>query len=89
MSDAEIVKILTEAWDASKGTVQTRLTRGERSAVEMWLSGMANNIDSYADGYNNALDDVHEELMATYQSDFDWADVNRVLENLRISEEEE
>ena len=75
MSDAEIVKILTEAWDASKGAVQTKLTRGERSAVEMWLSGMANNIDSYADGYNNALDDVHEELMATYQSDFDWADV--------------
>lgn len=47
------------------------------------------NVKGYADGYNDALDDVHEKLMATYQSNFDWADINGVLENLRISEEEE
>ena len=41
MTDSEIIKILSEAWDASKGTVQTRLTRGERLAVEMWLDGSA------------------------------------------------
>ena len=87
MSDAEIVKILSEAWDAAKGTVQTGLTSRERAAVEIWLSGMADNIDGYADGYNNALDDVHEELMATYQSNFDWADINGVLKKLRVPEE--
>lgn len=45
--------------------------------------------DSYAEGYNDALDDVHAALMATYQSNFDWEDINGVLENLRISENEE
>ncbi len=89
MKDSEIVKILSEAWNASKGTVQAGLTSQERAAVEIWLSGMANDVNGYADGYNDALDDVHEKLMATYQSNFDWADINGVLENLRISEEEE
>ena len=51
MKDGEIIKILSEAWDASKGTVQTRLTRGERLAVEMWLDGSA---------LEAAVQEVHE-----------------------------
>lgn len=41
MTDSEIIKILSEAWSAAEGTVQARLTRQEKSAVEMWLDGVA------------------------------------------------
>lgn len=41
MTDSEIIKILSEAWDAAEGTVQARLTRQEKSAVEMWLDDVA------------------------------------------------
>ncbi len=36
----------------------------------------------YEAGYKDALRDVHSYLMDTYQSGFDWDDINRALQEL-------
>lgn len=42
------------------------------------------NSHDYIKGYNKALEEMHEYLMDSYQTDFDWEDINQAIQELRI-----
>lgn len=39
--------------------------------------------NKFNEGYNQALEDVHQELLNTYLAEFEWLDINTVLEQLK------
>lgn len=42
----------------------------------------------YYEGWNDALKDLHGYLMESYQTEFDWEDINRAIEEVKMSTEE-
>lgn len=39
-------------------------------------------------GYNYALAEMHKYLMGSYQTSFDWEDINQAIEELKMPMEE-
>lgn len=44
--------------------------------------------DDFVKGYNYALAEMHGYLKGTYQTSFDWEDINQAIEELKIPKEE-
>lgn len=55
----------------------------EQLEVELWKKKYEDSKnENYQKGYLQALSDVHEKLMETYLAEFEWLDINMVLEEL-------